>query len=270
MLPSEILEIQHWFAGIITQPLDNPIEDAEEYIAPSSKLSSAQRIQIYNQQYWWRLLTILQQNFPTLTRLFGYTDFNKTLGVPFLSKHLSRHWSLSKLGEEMPRWIEQQYHENDKLLVQNIAELDWAYLDLFFAPAPIALEASLDLLTKKLQLQKHVKLFSFPFDLLTYRKELLKENVEFWADADFPSLPKGKYYFLLWRRADNQIAYREIEEGQWTLLHLIVEGKTIEDASETLERRGGLLYEQAISSFQDWIQEWIREKLLQEIKDGTD
>jgi hypothetical protein len=102
-VPIYLLSTQKWFASIITRPITsesqmNPIspsgrlmsEEAKEFISPNHKLSSDQRIQIYNQQYWWRLFSILHQNFPVLTRLFGYTDINHSIGMPFLSKYPSR------------------------------------------------------------------------------------------------------------------------------------------------------------------------------------
>ncbi len=280
MLPSEILTIQQWFASIITRPIDNesrmmPIspsgrpmtEEAEEFIAPSSKLSSDQRIQIYNQQYWWRLLTILQHNFPTLARLFGYSDFNRSFGFPFLSSHPSRDWSIGKLGEGLPQWIAEHYNAKDKPLVHTAAELDWAFQELFLVVPPTPLQASLELLTKKLTLQKHIRLFACPFDIFTFRQELLKKDVDYWLEADFPPLLKQRHYhFVLWRNQHNQLQFKEIEEGQWTLLHLISDGLTIEEASEFLEKKGGKPYEEALSSFQDWIQDWVREKFLQEKK----
>ncbi|MBS0628786.1 MAG: putative DNA-binding domain-containing protein [Verrucomicrobia bacterium] len=277
MLPPEILTLQHWFASIITRPIDSdsrmmPIspsgrqmsDEAKEYIAPNSKLASDQRIEIYNQQYWWRLLTILQHHFPTLTRLFGYNDFNTTFGFPFL-KAPSRNWSIGNLGEDLPNWIEHNYSAKDKPLVLAAAEVDWAYNKLFVAAQPIAVKASVDLLTKKLSLQKHVQLFCYPFDVLTFRKELLKESVDYWTDADFPILLKERSYcFILWRDRQNQLIFKEIEEGQWTLLNLISDGLTIEEASEFLEKRGGRPYEEALSSFQDWIPVWIQEQFLKE------
>ena len=74
-----------WFASIITQPMDmhdtihpySPTgqliaEESKKYIAPSECLQSHQRIELYNQQYWWRLFNVMQKNFPLVCRIFGY------------------------------------------------------------------------------------------------------------------------------------------------------------------------------------------------------
>ena len=175
-IPPDLHTIQKWFASIITRPIDcesqiNPMapsgrpisEEARDFISPSPKLSADERIQIYNQQYWWRTLSILHQNFPTLTRLFGYTDFNHSIGMPFLTRYPSRHWSLSLLGNQLSHWIEEDYTAQDKPLIFHTAEVDWAYQTLFFAPPSIDLPPSLDLFSKKIDLQSHIKAFQSPF-----------------------------------------------------------------------------------------------------------
>lgn len=276
-VPPELLGIQKWFASIITRPIDQnsqmislspsgcPMEqEAPLFISPGRKLSSAARIQIYNQQYWWRLLTILHRNFPTLTRLFGYTDFNLSIAMPFLTRYPSRHWSLAKLGDQLTAWLKEYYLNGDKELILAVAEVDWAYQALFFAPPPTYLLPSTVLLSEKLCFQSHVKLFRFPFDIFSLREALLKKTVEFWMEApDFPPLCQNKTHFhLLYRMPNTHSVYREIGEGQWTLLNSIEKGLTIEEACEALERQGGAAYEEAAASLDLWVQEWMRQGWL--------
>jgi hypothetical protein len=275
-VPSYLFSIQKWFASIITRPIDSdsqmiPIspsgrlmsEEAKEFISPSLKLLPDQRMQIYNQQYWWRLLSILHQNFPILTRLFGYTDFNLSIGMPFLTKYPSRHWSLSQLGDQLPTWLDEYYTAEDKALIVSTAEVDWAYQTIFFAPTPFFLPPSIDLISKKLSLQPHLKLFNLPFDIFSLRKALLKEEVEFWMESDFPVLLREKnYFFILYRTQNNLISYKELEEGQWTILQLISKGLTIEQACDELEKNGGIACDEAEASLELWIQEWINQKWL--------
>ncbi len=275
-VPAELFLIQKWFAAIITRPVDlnsqmNPIspsgrfmvDEAKDFILPNAKLSSAQRIQIYNQQYWWRLLSILHQNFPALTRLFGYSDFNHTIGMPFLTDYPSRHWSLAQLGNQLSHWIDQYYKAEDKVLIAATAAVDWAYQALFFAPLPSYLPPSIDLLSKKLTLQPHLKLFHFPFDIFSLRAALLKEEVEFWLESAFPVLMKERnYFFLLFRTGENQILYKEVEEAQWIFLDLISKGLSINEICDYLEKQEKKICSDAESSLDRWIQEWMNEKWL--------
>lgn len=98
-VPFKLKKTQLWFGSIIGRPIDedskmNPISpagqpieiEACDFIRPSPTLRPAQRIQIYNQQYWWRLLSSMHETFPLVTRLFGYHDFNKIIAIPYLVK----------------------------------------------------------------------------------------------------------------------------------------------------------------------------------------
>src|SRR4051812_44875922 len=103
-VPTQLKRMQEWFASIITRPVDeesriNPLspegvpmeQEACRYITPSATLLPAQRIQIYNQQYWWRLLSIMHELYPLVTRLFGHRDFNQTIAIPYLVKYPPSH-----------------------------------------------------------------------------------------------------------------------------------------------------------------------------------
>ena len=128
-----------WFGQMIAQPLQpsqrlpvhspwgtNQEQEASRYIAPTKTLSAVQRIEIYHQQYWWRLLKCLGQNFPTVVRLFGTESFQQELAIPYLTEHPPTHWALCRLGESFPAWLEAHYLAQDRYLVIQSAQIDWA------------------------------------------------------------------------------------------------------------------------------------------------
>jgi hypothetical protein len=271
--PTDLQLTQEWFAKIITKRLteDNHIQvkapsgakierEAAHYILPGPKLRAHERIQIYNQQYWWRLLKVLQESFPLVTRLFGPHDFNETIAIPYLLKYPPNHWSLNLLGERLPLWIDQEYHAKDRVLVQNSAQLDWAFCASFVAEDRPPLNAEFEaeqLLTYTFYLQPHIFLFEWNCDLFTFRNEFLKEGVEYWIENNFPALPKGEMrHFMLSRSAKNFIQWKEISLGEYVLLQSLQKGSSIESACERLEQDEAL-YEQATQHLQTWLQEWV-------------
>ena len=249
--PVDLLYLQTWFASIITRALSEndqiePIapsgrllsKEAAEFVCSGPHLTPDQKMEIYNRQYWWPAISIFHENFPGLTRLFGYEDFNRSIAVPFLVEHPPKDWSLTKLGDNLENWLQDQYTAADKLLVTHMAALDWAYQEVFFAPPSIFLSPEMDLVSTTLALQRHVKLFKLPFDLFSFRSMLLKEEVEFWIESDFPPLSKGRdYFFVLYRDHDNRLSYREIQKGQWVLLEGIKRGLTLQESCDWLEKR---------------------------------
>ena len=276
-LPPELLKIQTWFGQMISKPLNaegkisassKTIKTIAEHIAPGKVLSSERRLEIYNQQYWYRFLSALQEVYPALCRLFSYEFFNKTLAIPYLKKHPPLHFALGKIGEKLPHWIKAHYQKNDKALVQGIAEIDWTYWELFYTPKFPPLHFKPEEISKVLRaplsLQPHLRLFDFPFDLFTFRKKLLEHDVSYWIQADFPRLnqKKKRYYFLMFRNPFGEICWEELQEGESRLLKAVKEGGTLEGACLQLEALGGTLYIQASKQLPHWIKKWIIREYL--------
>ncbi len=276
--PKSLKSLQEWFAGIISQPLEDGSEiaknapngrpiarEAARHIAPSPTQKPHERIRIYNQQYWWRLLKNLQEGFPLLVRLFGYHDFNRLIATPYLMRHRPNHWSLNYLGSRLPEWIKENYLQADAQLVYNSASLDEAFTASFIAPqhppinvAQILQEGGTDrLLSLKLYLQPHIWIFRWNYDLFAFREEMLKEIPEHWSENDFPLLPKERpYSYVLYREKNNLIYWKEISSSQALLLQLFKKGCTVECACESLENENQSIYEEALQNLQDWFQIW--------------
>jgi hypothetical protein len=276
--PYSLRSTQEWFAGIITGRMDensqiNPIspqgmliaEEAKRYIAPSPTLRPHQRIQIYNQQYWWRLLNAMQENFPLVTRLFGYQAFNEEIAIPYLLAYPPNHWSLGVLGDRLSKWAKEHYHAPDYRLVRNAIELDWAFTASFIAAHYEPLNFSIlstvseeELLDLTLYLQPHLYLFHWNCDLFAFREEFIKKDVDYWTENDFPSLPKDKTYrFVLFRSStDNQLYWREASAGEFYLLQMFQKGSTINQACEFIETQEPEVCEEALQNLHGWMQSW--------------
>lgn len=277
--PSYLQSTQEWFASIITQPLGKKekirtktphgtliAEEAGKYIVPSPTLRPHQRMQIYNQQYWWRLLNTLHANYPLVTRLFGCPAFNEKIGIPYLLKYPPNHWSINLIGKQLPKWIMESYKERDRSLVLNSAYLDWAFMDSFIALQQPALDLSQmikdnpdDLLTTTFYLQSHITLFNWDYDLFTFRENFLKQGLNYWVEHRFPALSRGKpYYCILFRNANNHLAWREITQGEFLLLQRFKLGSSMADACDYIESQETSLYEHVAENLQQWLQGWTQ------------
>lgn len=275
--PYALQSTQEWFADIITNPLGENdtiqaqtphgyliAEEAARYIVPSPTLRPDARIQIYNQQYWWRLLNALHVNFPLVTRLFGYHAFNAQIGIPYLIKYPPNHWSLATLGERMEKWVFECYHEPDQKLIGNAVGLDWAFTAAFIKPEypsldlPSLLQDNPEsILSHTFYLQPHMHLFKWDYDLFSFRQEFLDQEVEYWVENRFPELSKGKtYYFVLYRNAKNNISWREIGEGEYLFMGRFKTGSSITEACEYIEAQEAAVYEEVSNKLQQWLQEW--------------
>lgn len=278
-VPLALKETQEWFASIITRPIDHEnqmmsispsgipmVDEAKLFILPSKHLRSDERIQIYNQQYWWRLLSILHEDFPLLTRLFGYYEFNQKIGFPYLVKYPPSHWSLELLGNSLSKWVEEEYFEEDKDLIKNAALLDYAYRHSFFAEKkePIRFDSeNADHLTEKiLHLQPHVHLFKFDYNLFAFREMMLKEEPDYWLTHDFPDLEKGNFHFLIYRNHQNYTLWDMISPVAYQILTQFQNGASIDQVTDWLDTQDDSVCEEAINNMQEWFQYWAALHLL--------
>lgn len=282
-VPEALKNTQKWFASIITRPMNdqsqmNPLsptgtlmeQEACQYIVPSPTLLPAQRIELYNQQYWWRLLKTMQEVFPLLTRMFGYYDFNQLIAIPYLVKYPPRTWTLNNLGDRLAQWVMEEYHAADKTLIYHCAKMEWAFNIGFFAAETEAIDKSHDissLADQRLCLQAHLYMCKLPYDLFAFRHTFIEQEPEYWVDHDFPELvhrPPGEYlYYVLYRNEKNQIVLEEMNSSEWQLLEKFTNGMTIDALCEWLcSQDNEKLTEDASQNLHLWFNHWTHRKWL--------
>lgn len=278
--PPVLKQTQEWFGSIISQrlPQDNHIslvapsgkpikEEAPIFIAPSPTLEPYKRIELYHQQYWWRLLNILHETFPLAVRLFGYGAFNETVAKPYLLTYPPNTWSLNPLGSRLAEWVEKYYKGDDKLLVLNAVKVDYMYIDSFVAAEypPIKAEDEATLMEKALALQPHIQTIALPYDLFLFRKEMLSEPVEHWVDHPFPKLSKKqKFYFVVARSRSNDIGWSQVPLAEFLVLEQLKKPQTLMQLCEWLEKQKREIVKVASENLQSWFQSWTARRWLTE------
>ena len=91
-----LLEIQRAMAAAVMMPLtaDEDMQPAtpdgndmhavaETFIAPNNRLTAFERLELYNRQYWYRLLDALADDFPALRAVLSPARF-ESLSIAYL------------------------------------------------------------------------------------------------------------------------------------------------------------------------------------------
>lgn len=152
--------IQRWMQAVITHPMgveagvksaDAQAEigvDAahlERVIHPSSKLSSHDRIRVYADAYYGRLIDCLADEFAVLTQAMGEETFNE-FAFEYLQNYPSRSYTLAALGSHFPDFLEQNRPDRDPSnpeqqppvdwpdFMIGLARLEWTIAEVFDAP----------------------------------------------------------------------------------------------------------------------------------------
>ena len=260
--PSSLLDLQRWVGRILTKPLrrlderglpvyeESVAREIAMFITPGPSLTSEQRMGLYNQQYWFRLFIVLQEQFPTLTRLFGFGNFNREIAEPYLLKYPPSHWSLSPLGFQLPQWIEEDYRAEDYILVHEAALVDAAYGKLFSSrfAAPLDLRDFAQAKTEKLVLQPFVQVLALHADLFDFRRQMLQHEPAYWLDADFPAIQWGEARFFTFSAEEG---VEEIFKDEYLLLKAFQRGATLQEACDQLSS-------QAAEFIVGWFKQWTQ------------
>jgi hypothetical protein len=255
-VPNRLKHIQEWFGGAITQSMYSDIETASDYITDTPHLSAADRMSLYNQSYWLRLLDTLIEEYPFLSRLFGKEAFNEEIGKGYITAYPPTHWSLNYLGSNLLPYLEKTYQASDAWLVLKAAEIDAACQTSFFAVYKPAINLSSytepqadELLDKPLELQSDVHLIECTGQFMLYREAFLQESHEHWIANDFPKLDKeNTFYFIVYRNKSLNVSWDTLEPQEYKILKLIEAGHTISDALNIVDAGDEAAF---------WVQAWL-------------
>ena len=106
--------------------------DAAAWVKPSAQLTPFERLEIYNQQYWCRVLDSLAEDFPGLQALLGRARFRR-LARAYLTECPSRSFTLRNLGCRLAPWLQAQpgWTAPWSALALDLARLEWAHIEAF-------------------------------------------------------------------------------------------------------------------------------------------
>jgi len=260
--PMDLTQLQREMAAAVMQPL-TPDEEmrtttadgrdmatvAESFIAPNSRLNAFERLEIYNRQYWFRVLGALAEDFPGLRTVVGARAF-EALSVAYLTAHPSRSFTLRNLGSKLVEWLaaNPKYTGRRHRLALDVARIEWAFVEVFDSAehTPLTLDqiATLDA-GSKLALQPHLQLIAleYPADDLVLglhqreKRQTSEAGVEHEDDAEpgpakLPRL-RRRPTWLAAHRVDYSVFYLRLKREEFLTLSAIREGVPLADAIET-------------------------------------
>ncbi|MDG1479441.1 MAG: DNA-binding domain-containing protein [Myxococcota bacterium] len=219
-------------------------------ITPDRGQPGAARLSSYNQQYWFRLLTVMQEEYPLLRHLLGVTDFNAMV-IDYLTAHPSTSPRLRHLSDRLVGFLEGSQVWGDPQRVQ-CARLEHAYIQAFDAAhrPPMAMTAAA--LTAPLTVQPHLSLVVEDWDLVDWRAQVRRDA----DDAIAVTLSARTAWWAIWRGAEGTIATR-LGRHQHALLCRLAAGEPLGAAcaglAETLDAEGQAL---VVENIQAWFAQW--------------
>src|SRR5271170_2180119 len=107
-------------------------KEASAFIKPNDRLTSFERLEIYNRQYWFRILSAMTDDFPGLRAVLGDRSFD-ALSKAYLSDCPSTSFTLRNLGAKLEGWLRKhpRFAGNRHKLAIDMTRLEWADIDAF-------------------------------------------------------------------------------------------------------------------------------------------
>ncbi len=145
--------LQRWLQAVITHPagVETGIESdearrevnispasVESVILPSSRQSSLERLAVYGNAYYLRLLECLRELFPCLTGALGRETFDQ-FAAAYLARHPPTSYTLQRLADRFAEFLAQTQPAEDAPwagFVVELARLETAIEQVFDGPGP--------------------------------------------------------------------------------------------------------------------------------------
>jgi hypothetical protein len=253
-----LLELQRRMAEDVRRPLTDDFamqsvtddgasveELAESYMKPNDRLTSFERLEIYNRQYWFRVIGSVGEDYPALLAVMGSKRFDAMV-LAYLKENPSTSFTLRNLGAKLPVWLagHRELTGSRHALALDVARLEWAYVDAFDSARRKPLDEAdfIELGPETvLRLQPHLQLLelSYPVDelVLAVRAQTPEASVASNAVSEptarekvtLPKMHKQPVWLAV-HRFDDSVYYRRIDREAFLLLGALRDGVPVAEA----------------------------------------
>ncbi len=268
-------------AGAIMRPLaprdrmqksSAPVANA--IITPNDRLTSFERLEIYNRQYWFRILDCLYDDYPGLRAVLGDRKFDR-LARAYLARYPSESFSLRNLGSRVEKFLraEPKWSAPHHRLALDMVRIEWAHIVAFdeATKPPVHVD---DLLGRdpskvRLALQPYITLLEvrYPVDDLLIAAKQGDDRLRSEASnavalqhkrakrISFRGLKPRPLYIAV-HRMECSVYYKSLKREQFEILRALQRGATIEKACAVLLKRRTSAARDWTSQVHRWFKEW--------------
>jgi hypothetical protein len=243
---------------------------AKKIIKPNDRLTSFERLEIYNRQYWFRVLDGFSDDFPGLRAVLGDRRFD-ALAKQYLTDCPSRSFTMRDLGSRLEAWLRNHPQYVERLgsaassgrhpergsggfqptrssrlqLALDMVRLEWAEIEAFDGasepPVTAAVLVGADPAKLRLRLQPYIRLLDLHYpvdDLLLAVKQDAPSDIASNAMEERQKRKKVSAVarlkpspvYLAIHRLDNTVYFRRLEREEFSILKSLRDGRTLERA----------------------------------------
>jgi len=275
--------VQRWFQAVITdvsgakEGIQSPEAqelmghcEAQTVIRPSRWLTSIERLTIYSNAYYARLLECMGAYFPVLKRALGDEVFDSFV-LEYLQQHPSRSYTLDALGDQFSRFLSEtrpgledgaEAEDWPNFLI-DLATLEWTIARVFdgagseekelLTPAILQAYPAERFAEARLSPVVSLQLLVSRYPVSAYYTAVKRAG----ADETVP-LPEPMTERIAILRRDYIVRRYPLTDPQFTLLQKILDGAIIRESISAAAAILNLDDNSMAVTLQSWFHDWSR------------
>jgi len=257
---ADLRSFQRMMASVIVRPLTaddglqprwvdgRPMDEvASEFVKPNDRLTSFERLELYNRMYWSRLFDAIRDDCPGLLAALGEDAFSR-LAREYLARCPSRSFTLRNLCSRLERFILEKpgLTAPRTRLAAEIARFEWAQTVAFDGESrPVVAESYFARTAPsrlRLGLQPYLTLLRLRYPIDTYmiavkRRDALRSEASNTPGAAAvhrafrrvgPPRPRRTHVAV--HRHNNRLFYKRIDPAAFRILEALRAGSTLSRA----------------------------------------
>jgi hypothetical protein len=288
--PSDLACLQRWMQAVIMHPagvaagVDSDLAQAEIDVAaggvervvePSRSLTSLERLHVYANAYYARLLECLRDEFPATADAVGAEVFDG-FAFGYLQAHPSTSYTLGMLGAKFPQYLRDTRPPRDDdepgpdwadFLV-DLATFERTCSEVFEGPGAEGRELLRhDELTRippesfgsvRLIPVPCLRLVELQFPVHAYATAVRKQEVA--------EVPSAAATYLVVTRREFVVRRQPVSRPQFELLRSLANGRTLGEAIQQCVAVTDAEVESLVAALGRWFSEWAREAYFERIE----
>jgi len=279
--PRPLEQIQRWMQAVIVHPegviagieaesaqreIVVPAGQVEAVVRRSRQQTSVERLQIYANAYYARLLECLREEFPALVHALGEETFD-AFAFGYLQYYPSQSYTLADLGRHFPKYLEETrpleiVGEEDgpswpDFLI-DLATVERTYSEVFDGPGtegkPILQPGDLAGISPekwsmaRLQPVPCLRLMSLKYPVHLYISAVRKKGRVV--------IPEPSPTYLVVTRREYVVRRSAVSRMEYALLTELVAGKPIGPAIERVAAEPGVDNDALAGRLHEWFRDW--------------
>lgn len=235
-------------------------EQASRWIRERTGMTTVERLDVYANMYFFRVLDVLKQDFPMLQAALGDDPFHNLI-TDYLLAHPPRHWSLRWAGAFLPEFVRTHELARDAAHLVDLAALEWALHDAFDVEdlPPLRSEVLAALRPEQwpdlvLHLDPSVRSFEAKTPVSRVWQQL--------KSGEDVNAGDGGGFVRVWRR-EMRVVHKMIPAFEYRALEAVAEGLPFAEICERLAEADADP-QQVAASLVAVVREWLAEGVLAE------